>query len=214
MKTLIAIPCTDMMHVGFVQSLLHLEKGDSTSVLFNANSLIYDSRNLIALTAIEKKFDRVLWLDSDMMFTPATMKMLAEDLDANPECDMVTGLYFKRRAPHLPVIYQVLEEPRRDDEGHMIGRIRDYVDYPKDKLFPVRGCGFGCCMTTTKLLKDVWDNFGPAFVPYVWAGEDISFCHRVNQLGYQIMCDSRVTCGHIGTYVYTEENLTKRGDVH
>lgn len=215
MKTLIAIPCMDTMPTGFVQSLLHLEKGEGTSVLFKANTLVYDSRNLISLTAIEEGYDRVMWFDSDMMFTPATMRMLHEDLDKRvvfPQIEMATGLYFRRRGPHTPVIFSKLDEPALDENGKMVGRVIKFLDYPRDTLFPVAGCGMGCCMTSVKLLKDVWDKFGPAFSPYPWAGEDISFCYRVNQLGYQIWCDSRITCGHIGQIVYTEENYLKRGE--
>jgi len=225
MKTLIAIPCMDTVPSGFVQSLLHLEKGQNVSVLMQTNTLIYDSRNLITLQAIEQNFDRVMWFDSDMMFTPLTMRMLAYDLDGQsvmgdsnasrfPGCDMVTGLYFKRRPPHTPVILRTLEEPERDQSGRLVKHTDDYINYPKNQLFPVRGCGMGCCMTSVKLLKHVWEKFGPAFTPFPWAGEDISFCHRVNQLGYQIWCDSRIICGHIGTVVYTEENCTKRGDAN
>ena len=53
MKTLIAIPCMNMVPVGFVQSILYLKKGEDVSVLMKPDSLIYDSRNLISLTAIE-----------------------------------------------------------------------------------------------------------------------------------------------------------------
>ena len=219
MKTLIAIPCMDTVPVGFAQSLIYLKKGENASVLFKPNSLVYDSRNLISLTAIENGFDRVMWFDSDMMFTPATLKMLTDDMDGKsttgdesvtdfPGCEMVTGVYYRRHAPHTPVLYRELEEPVRNADGKLEKQIESYTGYPENQLFRVRGCGFGCCITSTKLLRDVWDAFGPAFTPYPWAGEDLSFCHRVNQLGYDIWCDSRVTCGHIGTFVYTEENCT------
>lgn len=211
MKTLIAIPCMDMMPTGFVQSLLYLEKGENVSVCFKANSLVYDSRNLLALSAIEQGFDRVMWFDSDVMFTPATMKILSQDM-FEYGAEMVTGIYFRRKKPFTPVIYSQLEEPGVDDNGHMVARVREFTEYPPDSVFPVRGCGFGCCMTSVQLLKEVCDKFGPPFSPYPWGSEDLSFCHRVNQLGYQIWCDSRVSCGHIGQFVYTEEN-TKRGDL-
>lgn len=209
MKTLIGIPCMDTLPVGFVQSLLYLRKGDDVSVLFKPNSLVYDSRNQISLIAIEENYDRVLWLDSDMMFTADMLQMLHADMDTYGN-DMVSGLYFKRRGNHAPVIFSELAEPTTDD-GKLVGHVREYVHYPHDTVFPVLGCGFGCVLTSTRLLKAVWDKFGPAFAPYPWAGEDISFCHRVNQLGFSILCDSRISCGHIGTFVYTEDNC-KRGD--
>ena len=211
MKTLIAIPCMDTLPYQFSQSMLSLIKGD-VSVAYKPNSLIYDARNMLSLTAIEGGFDRVLWLDSDMVFQPNTLQILHKDMDLSGS-DMVTGIYFKRNGTALPVIYDQLEEPGTDESGNPVKRIHEYVDYPKDKLFPVKGCGFGCVLTSTKLLKDVWDHFGPAFNPYPWAGEDIAFCHRVNKLGYMIMCDSRIKCGHVGQYVYTEKDfLAMRGD--
>ena len=206
MKTLIAIPCMDMMPVGFVQSLLYMHKGDEPTVYFKPNSLVYDSRNLISLYAIENKFDNVLWLDSDMMFPPNTLTKL----EAYDE-DMVTGLYVRRHEDVEPVLYDELKEPVRNKDGYLEKKIHPYVDYPQNSFFPVAGCGLGCCLTSVHLLKEVWDHFGPAFAPYAWAGEDISFCHRVNQLGYQIYCDSSISCGHIGQFIYTED-LLKRGD--
>ena len=212
MRTLIAIPCMDTMPVGFVQSLMYLEKGEGVSVCFKANSLVYDSRNLLSLTAIQEGFDRIMWLDSDMMFQTDTLKRLQADLNRPNGGDMVTGMYVKRRYPILPVVYDELDEPTMDDKGNVIKRIHEYVDYPKNSIFPIKGCGFGCCLMNVSMMKDVWDHFGPAFTPYPWAGEDISFCHRVNQLGYQIYCDSNIQCGHIGKFVYSGENLG-RGDV-
>lgn len=212
MRTLIAIPCMDTIPTDFAQCLLHLHKGDNVSVMFKKNSLVYDSRNLISLTAIEQKFDRVMWFDSDMMFTPLTMQILQKDMTEN-QIDIVTGLYFKRNTDALPVIYDELDPPTTGDDGKPVKHIHEYEDYPQDTIFPVNGCGFGCVLTSTKLLKDVWDHFGPAFSPFPWAGEDISFCYRVKQLGYPIYCDSNVTCGHIGQFVYTEDfYIAKRGD--
>lgn len=210
MKTLIAIPCMDTLPVGFVQSLLYMHKGVNPTVYFKPNSLVYDSRNLLSLYAIENHFDNVLWLDSDMVFPSDTLITLEKDM-ALHHCDMVTGLYVKRHEPIAPVIYETLEKPTRQPNGRLTANIIPYMDYPENDVFPVAGCGFGCALTSTKLLKAVWDKFGPAFAPYPWAGEDISFCHRVNQLDYQIYCDSSVSCGHIGTFIYTEE-LLKRGD--
>lgn len=215
MKTMIAIPCMETMPIGFVQSLMFLEKGQDTTVYMHANSLIYDSRNIISMKAIESECDRVMWFDSDMMFTPKTMKILHEDMDEILEAEMVTGVYFKRRRPHSPVILSQVEEPIVGEDGRMVGQVKEMLDYPRNGIFPVKGCGMGCCMTSVKLLKELWDTFGPPFTPLPWAGEDLAFCYRVNQLGHTIWCDSRVACGHIGTYVYTEDNyeaMRKRGE--
>lgn len=206
MKTLIAIPCMDTLPVGFVQSLIYMHKGDNPTVYLKPNSLVYDSRNLLSLYAVENNYDNVLWLDSDMIFPQDILQRLESH-----NMPMVTGLYVGRHDPIKPVIYKELTEPVRNADGKLTKNIVPYHDYPSDSFFHVAGCGFGCVLTSVKLLKDVWDHFGPAFTPYTWAGEDLSFCHRVNQLGYSIYCDSTISCGHIGTAIYTEDMLN-RGD--
>lgn len=206
MKTMIAVPCMDTLPVEFVQSILYMEKGENIHVVFKQNSLVYDSRNLISLHAIENDFDRVLWLDSDMAFQRDTLMRLHKDMDTYG-CEMVSGLYVKRSFPTMPVIYRTIDKPTRKADGRLTKNIVSYNDYPWESVFKIGGCGFGCVLTSVKLLKEVWDEYGPAFAPYPWCGEDLSFCYRVNQLGHTIMCDSNVKCGHIGKYVYQEQDL-------
>lgn len=214
MKTLIAVPCMDHVPVQFAESLLNLQKPPDTKVCFKANSLIYDSRNLLSLTAIENGFDHVLWLDSDMVIPPDGLHMLSTVME-ELRCDMVTGLYFKRKFPTVPVIWDELDAPEVID-GTPVRHLHEYEDYYRQPgIFPVQGCGFGCVLTSTSLLKKVWDRFGPAFTPYPWGGEDISFCYRVKQLGFPMYCDRNVSCGHVGQFIYTEELFMKsRGEEH
>ena len=63
MKTLIAIPCMDQLDVRFVESLSRLQPVGDTEIAFQPSSLIYHSRNNLALKAIEGKYDYVplLW---------------------------------------------------------------------------------------------------------------------------------------------------------
>ena len=211
MKLLIGIPCMDQAPYLFSQSMDYLQKPEGTSIYYNPNSLIYDSRNIISLYAIENKFDYVMWIDSDMVLPRDTIIKLLHDAD-KLDADMVTGLYVKRKIPTSPVIYKELTEPVRQPDGTLKKNIQPYFDFPRNvDAFPVAGCGLGCCLTSVSLLKDVWDHFGPAFNPYPWAGEDISFCYRVNKLPSQIYCDRTIECGHVGTFVYTPD-LLKRGD--
>jgi len=219
MSVMIAIPCMGTVPIQFVESLLNLQKPEGTKVCFKSSSLIYDARNLLSLTAIEQGFDYIMWMDSDMTFLPDTIPRLLEDMN-HPHIDMVSGLYVKRTFPVKPVIYQSVRPPVPDENGIPQIHIEEYMNYPRNQMFTIEGCGFGCVMTSVKLIKAIWDRFGPAFSPYPWAGEDVSFCYRVNQLlehddlySGHIWCDSRVKCGHIGQFLFTEDML-KRGDDH
>ena len=209
MKILVAIPCMGTLPVAFVQSLIRLNHSEADiNVRFLSGSLVYDARNLISLEAIRDGYDYVLWLDSDMTFEPDILHRLLADTSmmSHRPVNMITGVYVKRTMPTLPVLYDVIEPPEKGKRN-----IHEYINYPVDSLFPVEGCGFGCVLTAVPLLKKVWDAYGPAFNPLPWASEDISFCYRVNQLNESIYCDSKVQCGHIGTFLYTPQ-LLKRGD--
>ena len=213
MTTLIAIPCADTVHTAFADALLRLDKPPETHVMFLPGSLIYDSRNQLSLAAIANNFDNVLWLDSDIVPPQDTLIRMREYMERN--YSMVTGLYFKRTMPTAPVLYSRLEPPEADEHGHMRKRIEEYRDYPQDMFFQVAGCGFGCVMTSTDLLRELWDTAGkagPPFTPYPWAGEDIAFCYRVNHLpGHGIYCDSTIKCRHIGSCAYTEGLYLSQG---
>lgn len=193
-KYMIAVPCLDNVPVAFVAALTALKRIGPTKHSFLSNSLVYDARNALAQEAIDTGADRVLFIDSDMYFQPDMMERMAQDLDDG--ADVVSGICFTRRFPTQPCIYQAVD---------MTGKTKVYTDYPKDKLFPVAGCGFGAVMMNTDVLKAVSDAHGKPFNPMPGIlGEDLSFCYRARDLGYKIFCDSRIKVGHVGTFVYTE----------
>ena len=204
MKTLIAIPCMDMIHADFVRSLLSLEISGECQYTFAQSSLIYDARNQLAEIAVKGGFDRVLWLASDMQFPASTFRRLHEHLDLGAE--MATGLYFGRRPPFGPIIYRDVRLENRG-ERFLTPVAESYDDYPRDEVFDVAACGFGCVMTSVGLLRRVAEKYGPPFTPVSGLGEDLSFCMRVRDLGAQIRCDSSLTLGHVGLMVYTEESF-------
>ena len=51
----------------------------------------------------------------------------------------------------------------------------------------------------TGVLADVMNKYeGNAFTPLNGVGEDLSFCWRARQCGYNIVVDPEVELGHIG----------------
>ena len=65
MRTLIAIPCMDMVHTIFMRALLNLNKSGEVQYAISSSSLVYDARNNLAKQAINEGYDRMLWLDSE-----------------------------------------------------------------------------------------------------------------------------------------------------
>lgn len=199
-RTLICIPCMDMIHTDFMVDFVSLRKTGDTSFAVSKNSLVYDARNTLTQRAILNGYDRVLWLDSDMHFEPDLLERLSADMDQG--CEYVSGIFFLRKPPTEPVVYSSLDYDTSDGEPK--AHVTINRDYPRDTLFPCAGTGCAATMMTTDVLRLVWEKFGPPFSPMKNLGEDLSLCFRLSQLHTTMYCDSRVKVGHIGQIVYDE----------
>lgn len=200
-KIFVAVPTLNKVDVKFVASwantvFCHGIEDVECHPQFVVDSMTYTARINLADVALKSGCDYILWLDSDMVFPADTLqRLLIHDKD------FVTGIYFQRRGDHAPVIYSGVDE---------VGRVV-YADYPKDKLFQVAACGFGCVLMKTKVIQEVAKASGGAtFQPLNGIGEDLSFCYRWQQAGGEIWCDPTIKLGHIGEYVFTEEDWNGR----
>lgn len=197
MKILIAVPCMDQVPFTFAQSLSTLEKIGECKLAMKAGSLIYTSRNSLAMMAIQMDADFVFWLDSDMVFKSDTLARMMDTLKKN-DLDILTGLYFRRVPPYSPVLFDKLEQN---------GEITEFSEFNKipDELFEVGGCGFGCVLMKTDVFFDVQSKFGNMFAPRGNNGEDVAFCIRARECGYKIYCDPSIVCGHVGYSVIDDQ---------
>ena len=187
-----------------VKSLMAM-RYDCVDISFTMNSLVYDARNCLAKKACEEGYDRIMWIDSDMVFEPDLFERLSARLDEG--FDFITGLYFSRRMPIIPMIYSEVACYLKD--GRQIPTSVEYRDYPKDSLFKVQGCGFGGCMMITKMVLDLAEKYGLPFSPILGFGEDLSFCQRATQAGYDLYCDSSIKLGHMSHCIVQETDYLK-----
>lgn len=190
-KILICVPCMDMVASGFAQSLAMLQKGgNETAIMFECGSLIYDARNKLAKQAIKMQADYTMWLDSDMIFKPDTMvRLLAHD------APIVSGAYFRRSPP-----YHLVAFDKCDTET------REWTDLPlPTETVKCGGVGFGCVLVRTDVLFEVAAKYKTWFEPMNGFGEDLSFCYRARQCGFDVLLDPTITCGHVGHIVVNED---------
>ena len=196
-KILIAIPSMDMVAAGFASSLATLKKVGRCSISFICSSLVYDSRNKLAMQAIQGEYDYVMWFDSDMIFSPDTLERLLADIEEKG-CDIASGVYFRRSMPYTPVVFSKIDI----EDG-----ICKHEDYTGDLngLVEVEGVGFGCVLMKTETIFQVFAKFEDCFSPIGKVGEDLSFCWRARKLGYKIFVDFDVKCGHVGSLIITQD---------
>lgn len=199
MKILIAIPCADLLDVNFVESLTLLQTPEGTDIKFVASSLIYDARNKLASMAIENGYDYVMWFDSDMTFEPDLLIRLLDDIK---DKDMVTGLYFNRRPPFRPTVFEECDISQKDREIRVSAVHQKHIP---DSMFEIAACGFGCILVRTSVFKEVYEKQGLPFSPLLGLGEDLSFCWRARQQGFKVWCDPKLLCGHTAHIVVGDE---------
>lgn len=197
MKILFAIPCMDQVPAQFAQSLAMLQTEGDCAVAFNIGSLVYKSRNHLALKAIEMGADFVFWLDSDMMFGPDTLVRMLKTMK-DKDIDFLSGLYFRRVAPFTPVVMDTLEITETEC------RWTDLKEIPDD-IFECAGVGFGCVLMRTEVLLTVLSKHKDLFSPINGVGEDLSFCWRARESGFKIYCDPSISLGHIGHQIITRD---------
>ena len=188
-KILVCVPAMDMVASGFAQSLAMLRKGGhEVSIMFQCGSLVYDSRNRLAKEAV-KNYDYSMWFDSDMIFAPDTMLKLLER-----DKPFVSGMYFRRSHPYTLVAFDEIDcEAKKWKDAKV-----------PTELTKVGGVGFGCVLLKREVLFEVAAKFGCWFDPINGFGEDLSFCWRAKEAGYDVWLDPSVSCGHVGHIVVTE----------
>lgn len=210
MKVFIAVPSMDTVPALFCQSLALLQRAGDTVIGFEVGSLVYNARNNLARQAIKSEADWVLWLDSDMVFGPDLLQRMLKVCQEN-DIDFLTSICFRRKPPYTPCLFDKLERSERGANYTAL------LSVPEGR-FKVGGCGLAGVLMSTDVLLSVASKFeGRMFEPINGFGEDVAFCWRARQCGYDIWCDSDIELGHVGNFVvtrsifeaYNEENANK-----
>ena len=189
-KILICVPSMDYVAAGFAQSLAMLQKGgNETAIMFQVGSLVYEARNKLAKKAIELETDFTMWFDSDMVFEPDTMLRLLEH-----NKPFISGAYFRRSPPYSLVAFEEVDTENRKWKDLAL----------PSEVTKCGGVGFGCVLVKTEVLFNVAAKYGEWFEPMNNFGEDLSFCYRARQCGYDLYIDPSITCGHIGHITINE----------
>ena len=198
MKLLIAVPTLENVPVDFMESLMDLachlkDEGVDFKLKIEAGTLVYFARENLARWAIANRYTHVLWLDSDMVFH----EEIVEDLQFCGK-DIVTGIAHSRRPPFSSCLFTEIYPGVEKFKG----------EYPK-QAFKVAACGMACVLMSVKVLYAVYNKFGNMFQPLnepLTYGEDVAFCWRAQQCGFDIWAEPTVRVGHVGRRVIWPED--------
>lgn len=139
------------------------------------------ARNLAVQASLDAEDppDAILWVDSDVVLPlDAITRLVAEGKD------FLTGIYVQREPPHFPLIANY-------------DRFKDtfswFIECPDNVVAPIDGCGFGCVLTSTAMLRAMT----PPWFTFEKFSEDFDFCRRAAGAGFQLYVHTGVKCGHL-----------------
>lgn len=143
----------------------------------------------VARNAIAESFagEWLLMLDTDHQFEPDIAARLIR-VSEETGCDVVTGLYQYKAAPHLPVLYY-----------HRDGGMVPIGDWDRSvSALEIDSAGAGCLF----IRRGVFDRIQAELEEQPFArikhyGEDHSFFLRLKTLGIKSVCATRVECHHL-----------------
>lgn len=190
---MLGIPTVDFIRMETVMTLLSLtlKNKDIKGVTIERGAYIHINRDKIILKALKTDYTHVFFIDTDVCFSSSVLERL---LSRNK--DIVGAIYNLRKLPLEPIIRMT------NDKGEMVSGKQE--DLPKD-LFKAYALGTGCMLIKLDVFRNIkrpwffyekWDDENEGM------GEDIWFCKRAHEAGYDVFCDPTVQIGHIGNQVY------------
>lgn len=190
---LMAVPTRGMVPMEWAMALRHLliPQGVSVEIKGLAGYPIDDMRNEFVSDFLKGNYDYLFMNDDDTLLPPLALdRLLARELD------VVSGLYFRRMLPIEPVAF--VDDPTAGDTG-----IRCIKEYGTG-LMPVDYVGAGCLMISRKVLEAIeypwffWARNDPRVPKKDQISEDLYFCKKVREAGFQIHLDASIRCLHVG----------------
>jgi hypothetical protein len=173
--------------------------------LLQGESNIVEARNCLTAVFLESDCDKLLLLDSDMVFRPGQVGRLAAHLE-----HVVGALYCKKKSGHpdyccagAPGQEKSVADHRGLIEVERIGTgmlcIHRHVfelmkrDLPLTTYWTHRGQQF-----------DFWHiEYQPGADGRLWyQGEDYAWCARWRKRGGKIFADAQVLAGHVGSMIF------------
>lgn len=193
MKLLIAVPTTGMWFAEFGHALavtmadLAANPGpDAIRLTRVESSKLASARMDLARDAIREGADKILWLDTDMVFKPANVRaLLAHDLD-------IVAANYPKKTPDQPSVCSALDGTvLRQGKG----------------VEGVAHCGLGLCVTNTSVflrLPTPWFAFRWNEATQDDIGEDVHFCRLAREHGIPVHVDHDASVGisHIGKFPF------------
>jgi hypothetical protein len=188
----VCVPTRDIMHSSCAYSLYNLatsltEYGIEHKLFVSPGTLIANQRHELVLSAQEWGATHVMFIDSDIEFSPYHVIDLIEFDE-----EIAGAAYSKRVEPIIPTAWHKI-----DDWNSYIK-----VEEQTESHIKIEAMGLGFCLIKMSVFERLdlpWFQLG--FHNNQYTGEDIEFFRKCNDNSIPIWLDIQITCelSHLGT---------------
>lgn len=176
--------------INFINRLGDLKPEYHPEILFSTKSPLDRSRNYLVEMALNKKATHIWFIDTDMVIPKGTLEALLE-----MNVPIASALYFEKGIPYWPCI-------RKNDNG--IWKKTEEIKW--NQHMPIDGVGMGCCLIRTDIFQKIpkpW--FKWVIEEDMSLGEDIYFCNKAKENGFQSFINTNFVVAHHGGLVTEKE---------
>lgn len=205
MKICLGIPCTGTVRVETLLTVVGILTSSPHDfyVDYRTGCYIEENRTSLILTAMRENCEKLFFLDADMEVEPQVVNKL---LALNKP---VVGAAYNNRTPEIEqlpngernvVIYSNVKIA--DENGNLI-RVPS-KDIPKAP-FRCAGVPTGCMLIDIAAVRKLpmpWFDLTYFEDGKLNLGEDIFFCRKMIECGFEVWCDPTIQTKHIGTFPY------------
>lgn len=184
------VPTNGYLEPECIHSIIHqdLPEGVTVDWEFVRGHEVFVERNELVRMALEGGYDKVLFVDSDVM---VPLDAVSNMLETGK--DVVMGFVpMKNTKTGHSAVYR---------HGSFFDKDNRYtMDEAKalDGPVDVKGGGFGCVMVDCRIFSEMqppWFVYSESQAG-IRRGEDLHFCYKAADMGVRIFADPRVVCKH------------------
>ena len=211
-KILIGLPSASELFYGeTVEALMNLKVTPQIVTKVIGGEAVDKARNALVKFALEGGFTHLFFVDDD---NPPPQDALAKFLQADK--DIICAPVLSRHEPFVPCIFTATQIPDNDVKGYEPIK---KIDTSGGNLVRIDACGMACTLIKREVLEKLYPKHEGT--PFAFSresmnkvdgknkrdmSEDVTFCERATNEGFEIYCDTTVRPVHFAGKKYVQFN--------
>jgi len=181
----------------------------SSTLRSQGNQIARQRQTVIDYWYEKSKSDWLLWVDSDVVISPETFRLLWDNRDAK-ERPLISGVYFTTDNPEEPLMVPmptVFSFTNKGDGSFGLSRVHPL---PENQLIKVDAAGFGFILMHRSIVKKIKAEAidGQMFMEMgrgtKFIGEDIFFFALCDKAEVPLHCHTGATAPHMKRFSFDE----------